>query len=248
MTSLAIVADVHGNLAALEAVLAEIEHEGFEAIVVAGDVAGGPEQRATLARLRGLENAQVVRGNVDRVIVQAYDEQWSYAPDAPLLRKVGGWAAGQLTRQERDFLAGFEDRVVVSVEGLGDVLVCHGSPRSDDEIMTSITPESVLAPMLTGIEARVVVCGHTHVQFDRTVGETRVVNAGSVGMPYEGRRGAFWVALGPDVGHRRTEYDVDEAAERIRASDYWDAEETARGLVEPPDPREMEALFESYPR
>jgi putative phosphoesterase len=246
MNSLAVVADVHGNLAALEAVLAEIEREGFDAIVVAGDVAGGPQQPATLARLRSLENAQFVHGNVDRVVVQAFDEGWSYAAEESLPRKACAWAAEQLTRKERDFLASFQDRVVVSVDGLGDVLVCHGSPRSDEEIMTSITPDSVLEPMLAGVEARVVVGGHTHVQLDRTVGETRVVNAGSVGMPYEGRPGAFWVALGPDVDHRRTEYDVDQAAERIRASDYWDAEETAQGLVEPRDPREMERLFESY--
>ena len=248
MNSLAVVSDVHGNLAALEAVLAEIELERFEAIVVAGDVAGGPDQRATLARLRGLENTRFVRGNVDRVVVQAFDEQWSYEPDESRPRRSAAWAAERLTRDERDFLAAFEDRVVVSVDALGEVLVCHGSPRSDEEIMTSLTPEQVLGPMIAGSEAHVVVCGHTHVQFDRAVGETRVVNAGSVGMPYEGRRGAFWVALGPDVVHRRTEYDVDQAAERIRASDYWDAEETSLELVEPRDPREIEELFESYPR
>ena len=248
MNALAVVSDVHGNLAALDAVLEEIERERFEAIVVAGDVVGGPDQRATLVRLRALENARFVRGNVDRVVVQAYDEQWSFAAEESPPRRACAWAAERLTRDERDFLAAFEDRVVLGVDELGDVLVCHGSPRSDEEIMTSLTPESVLAPMLDGIDASVVVCGHTHVQFDRSVGETRVVNAGSVGMPYEGRRGAFWIALGPDVVHRRTEYDVDQAAERIRASNYWDAEETARELVEPPDPREREELFESFPR
>ena len=155
------------------------------------------------------------------------------------MRKAGAWAAERLTGEQRDFLASFEDTVAV-----GDVLVCHGSPRSDNEIMTSLTPEADLRELLAEVEQRLVVCGHTHVQFDRTVGEVRLVNTGSVGDPFEGRRGAFWLMLSPDVELRRTEYDYEQAAELIRASGYWDAENTARRLIDPPDPREMEELFE----
>jgi putative phosphoesterase len=237
---IAVIADVHGNAQALEAVIAEIEREAPDVIVVAGDVAGGPQQDEVLDRLMGLERARFVRGNVDRVVVEAFDEQWTFDPDeGSIVRRAGAWAAERLTQKQRDFLASFEDTVVV-----GDVLVCHGSPRSDDEIITSLTPEPDLRTVLAGVEQRLVVCGHTHVQFDRTVGGVRLVNTGSIGDPFEGRRGAFWLMLAPDVELRSTEYDCEQAAERIRASDYWDAETTARRLLDPPDPREMEELFE----
>lgn len=110
--------------------------------------------------------------------------------------------------------------------------------------MTSLTPEPELRRMLAGIEQRVVVCGHTHVQFDRTVAGFRILNAGSVGTTYQGRRGAYWLTLGPGAELRRTDYAYEQAAARIRASDYWDAEGLAELILEPPDPREIEELFE----
>ena len=240
MERIAVIADVHGNAPALEAVLAELENERPDVIVVAGDVAGGPHQDEVLDRLMGLERARFVRGNVDRVVVQAFEEHWPFDPDerSPA-RKAGAWAAERLSREQRDFLAAFEDTVAI-----GDVLVCHGTPRSDDELVTSLTPEDDLRDVLAGVEQRLVACGHTHVQYDRTVGETRIVNAGSVGMPFEGRRGAFWLMLDPDVELRRTDYDYDRAAARVRATDYWDAENTAGQLLDPPERRETEASFE----
>jgi putative phosphoesterase len=242
----AVIADIHGNLPALEAVLEEVDREPHKAIVVGGDVASGPFPGPTLDRLMQLERARFVRGNADREMVEAFDEGRAFDPDEedPSL-KAGPWAAERITQLQRDFLASFEEHVVMPVEGLGAVLFCHGSPGSDEDIMTSLTPDPSLRRMLAGVEQRVVVCGHTHIQFDRALGEVRVLNTGSVGMPYEGRRGAFWLALGPDVAFRCTEYDQDAAGERILASDYWDAEELVRDiLLNPPDPREIEEFFE----
>lgn len=245
MTRVAVIADVHANLAALDAVLAELERDSPDAVIVAGDVVGGPEPAATLDRLMALERTHFVRGNVDRVVVEAFDEGRPFDPEEQSpARKSGAWNATRLTRAHRDFLAGFDDYVVLPVEGLGEVLVCHGSPRSDEEIMTSLTPDEPLRRMLAGVEQRLVVCGHTHVQFDRSLDSMRIVNAGSVGSAYEGRRGAFWLVLGPDVELRRTDYDYEQAAERIRASDYWDAAGLADTILSPPDPHEMEELFE----
>jgi predicted phosphodiesterase len=144
-----------------------------------------------------------------------------------------------MTKEHRDFLASFEDTVTVE-----DVLVCHGSPRSDDETMTSLTPEADVREMLAGVDRRLVVCGHTHVQFDRTVGQTRIVNTGSVGMPLQAPSAAYWLLLGPEPELRRTDYDVERTAAKIRASDYWDAENAASQLLDPPDPHEMEELYE----
>jgi len=122
------------------------------------------------------------------------------------------------TEEMRDFLATFEDAVSVEVDGLGQVCFAHGSPRSDEECVTPETPEERVREFSAGIDERVIVTAHVHIQFDRGIAGIRSVNAGSVGLPYEGRQGAYWALLGPDVEHRRTEYDVDATVERYRAS------------------------------
>jgi putative phosphoesterase len=240
MTRIAVIADVHGNAPALDAVLAAVEQESPDLVVLAGDAAGGLWQSAVLGRLMALNRARFVRGNVDRVMVQAFDEGWTFDPEEQTpWRKAGGWIAERMTKEHRDFLASFEETVA-----LDDVLVCHGSPRSDDETMTSLTPEADMREMFAGVDQRLVVCGHTHVQFDRTVGRTRIVNTGSVGMPFQAPSAAYWLLLGPEPELRRTDYDVERTAAAIGASDYWDAENAALQLVDPPDPHAMEELYE----
>jgi diadenosine tetraphosphatase ApaH/serine/threonine PP2A family protein phosphatase len=128
----------------------------------------------------------------------------------------------------------------VAVSGLGSVLFCHGSPRSDDELVTFETPELRMRALLEGVTDEVLVTAHTHIQFDRTVADIRSVNPGSIGMPYEGRSGsAYWATLGPDVDLRRTDYDVHEAVRRYRASDDPLAEQMVEILLEPPTPAEV---------
>jgi diadenosine tetraphosphatase ApaH/serine/threonine PP2A family protein phosphatase len=116
--------------------------------------------------------------------------------------------------------------VSVSVPGLGDVLFCHATPRNDTEIFTRLTPDDRLLPAFEGVETSLVVCGHTHMQFDRMVGRIRIVNAGSVGMPFQ-EPGAYWLLLGPGIQFLRTTYDREKAAERIRSTKYPQAEEFA---------------------
>jgi predicted phosphodiesterase len=215
--------DVHGNLPALEAVLAEVPREGVDAIVCGGDACAGPMPQECLDRLRAA-GAVFVRGNGDRALAQ--------------------WPAGRLVEDDRAFLAGLPLTASLDVDGLGPTLFCHATPRSDEEIVTRLTPDDELAAVLDGIDERVVVAGHVHVQLDRVVGDRRYVNAGSVGMPYEGRRGAFWALLGPDVELRRTAYDVEAAVEQLRATGYPDAEQYAGWLLEPEDPAEVSAYFE----
>lgn len=158
-----------------------------------------------------------------------------------------------MERRHRDFLAQLRERAVIAVDGLGDILFCHGSPRSDEEILTEASPDICVGEALTGVAQRVVVCGHRHMQFDWCVGEVRVVNAGSVGMPY-GELGAYWLLLGPGVALRRTSYDLVAAAAVIRASGYPLAEDFAdHNLLAPPTAAEAIAVFEGiassdYPR
>jgi predicted phosphodiesterase len=229
----AAISDVHGNPAALEAVLREVSALEPDAIVFGGDLVSGPFPRETLELLRPLPNAHYVRGNGDRGVVTA-----------PETGGVNAWVAGQLTADDRDLLAAFRDTVVLDVDGLGETLFCHGSPRSDEDVITHLTPDDRLREFLSGTEQRVVVCGHTHMQFERQSGETRVINAGSVGMPYQGERGAFWLLLGPEPDFRRTEYDVDAFVERIRASDYPEPDEFATILQRPYDADGLAAFFE----
>ena len=79
------------------------------------------------------------------------------------------------------------------------MLFCHATPQNDVDVFTERTPEERVAPCFAGVDADLVVCGHTHMQFDRTIAGVRVVNAGSVGMAYEEAPGAYWALLGPDV-------------------------------------------------
>jgi putative phosphoesterase len=239
--------DIHGNLPALEAILAALDSAEADAIVVGGDVVPGPMPRETLDRLRDLgPRARFLRGNTDRLVVDAFDgrplTRWP-----PSVRDALVWSAGRLDRSHREFLASLPEAVVMDVKGLGEVLFCHASPRSDEEIFTVATPAERVRPMLEGVTQAVVVCGHTHMQFDRQVDGVRVVNAGSVGMPY-GQPGAYWLLLGPDVRLMRTEYDLDRAAELIRQTSYPDAAEFASGYVlHPRSEQEMLSVFEKKP-
>ena len=123
------------------------------------------------------------------------------------------------------------------------MLFCHATPRSDTEIFTRLTPEDRLLPVFEGLHVPVVVCGHTHMQFDRTIGRVRVVNAGSVGMPY-GESGAYWLLLGPNVELRHTSYDLTKAAERIRDTNYPQAHDfAAHNVLQPPSEGEIHEVF-----
>jgi putative phosphoesterase len=241
--------DVHANMPALEAVVAEIECEGVDTIVVGGDVGLGPMPVATLDRLMALgDRAKFIRGNADRELVMAFDAgrrpEDVVDDEDPWIRR-GAWDAQQISKRHRDFLDALPERVTLDVDGLGTTVFCHGSPRSDEEIITPGTSDARLTEILAGVDADVVVCGHTHMQFDRRLGRTRVVNAGAVGMPYEGRPGAYWVLLGPDVDLRRTEYDFDAAAELVRASGYPDAKQHVADLfLAQPGRDEVTAFFE----
>jgi putative phosphoesterase len=241
--------DEHGNLPALEAVLADLESVTPDLIVVGGDVVAGPMPAEVLDRLAALgESVCFVRGNADREVVAAYDNGWyvDTMDAADPAERAAAFAASKIDHEHRNLLASFAERLVVEVEEVGQVLFCHGSPRSDEEIVTAATTEGRLQEILAGVDQDLVVCGHTHAQFDRRVGTKRVINAGSVGMPYQGKPvGAFWLLVGADsVSLRRSYYDLDRAVRRIRATGYPDAEDMAQILLEPPDPEWVASFFE----
>lgn len=192
--------DIHGNLPALEAVLAEVPEDAV--IVVGGDIAAGPFPAETLARLRGLGGrVRWLRGNADRELTPS--EKGEAVPEDV------EWVRSRLAPEELAFLYGLPPTCALDLEGPGRVLFCHATPRSDAEIFTELTPEERVAPHFAGVEADLVVCGHTHTQFERMIAGIRVVNAGSVGMAYENEPGAYWALLGPSVELRRSAFALD---------------------------------------
>lgn len=237
--------DIHANLPALEAVLQEVEAARPDLILFGGDVAAGPMPVKTVERLMQLSRpAHFVRGNADRLLVERFDGLPPAANTPAAVVETTQWAARQLNQEQRDFLAAFSERAVLPVDGLGDALFCHASPRSDEEILTAATPEERVRRALEGVDQPLVVCGHTHMQYERQVNGIRLVNAGSVGMPY-GKVGAYWALLGPEVSLQRTRYDLEGAAERIRASGYPQADEfAARNVLQPAEAAEAIAIFE----
>lgn len=236
----AVLADIHGNRPALRAVLEEIDREQPDAVVVAGDVVAGAYPREVLELLANRREEVVwVRGNAEREAVAAWDGTPVADDEAG---RSAAWSARALDRQWRDRLASWP--ITVAVDG---VLCCHGSPREDSEILTRVTPEEIMRAALEAVTEAVVVGGHTHQQFARELdGGPTFVNAGSVGMPYEGRAGAFWLMI--EDGRpwpRATGYDIEAAVDELRASGFADVESQLAGsLVDPVDPDWVAAYFE----
>ncbi len=232
--------DIHGNLPALEAVLREIREAKVDLIVVGGDVVPGPLPRETLRCLLDLPvPTQFIYGNCEvAVLDQMAGRDPAAVPEQhrPPIR----WTA-QVLAEYQPLFAAWPKTISIEIPGLGDVLFCHGTPRHENEIFTRLTAEERLLPVFEGLNAELVVCGHTHMQFDRMVGRTRVVNAGSVGMPF-GHPGADWLLLGPGVQLKHTSYDLSKAAERIRVNDYPE-DFVARYLLQPPTEEAMLAAF-----
>jgi predicted phosphodiesterase len=211
--------DIHGNLPALEAVLDDVRRARADRIVIGGDVLPGPMPRETLTTLLQIDvPVQFLSGNGDReVLTRMRGSDPETLP--PEVRETIRWNARQLDAEHERVLAGWPPTLRIAIPPLGDVLFCHATPRNDADIFTRATPEDLVLPAFSGVDAPVVVCGHTHMQFDRPIGPFRVVNAGSVGMPF-GKPGAYWLIVGPAIELRRTDYDLAAAADRIRRTSY----------------------------
>jgi putative phosphoesterase len=214
--------DVHGNLPALEAVLADVDAQGVDEIVVGGDVLWGPMQVECIARLRDA-GARFVVGNCERDVLQPTTE-------------VADWCFDRLDDDTRSFVRSWPQTVERELDSLGRVVFCHATPRDVEEIVTVRTPDAAVHEALSDVDADVVVSGHTHVRLDRSVtGVPRLLNPGSVGLPYEGATGAFWALLDGGVELLRSDYDVEAALEVLAATGFPSFDdvfpESLRGLV-----------------
>ena len=240
--------DIHGNLPALEAVLDEIREAGVELLVVGGDLLPGPMAREALDRLLHLDiPVQFIHGNGE---IDALAELQGNGATrvSEQFREVVHWSARQLTPDQVSLIASWPRTLSIEVEEIGPVLFCHATPRDENEIFTRITPEEHLLPIFESLGESLVVCGHTHMQFDRMIGVTRVINAGSVGMAF-GASSAHWLLLGPAVEFRRTSYDVMAASKRIERTGYPRAGDFIEHyLLDPPTEERMLEVFERATR
>ncbi|MEW1638545.1 metallophosphoesterase family protein [Streptomyces sp. NPDC093801] len=212
LNRVAVLSDIHGVLPALEAVLAEPEVGAADRIVLTGDITAGPQPAQVLDLLTGLgERVVWISGNADRELLEYRRGQRETIPDP-----IGPWAASQLREDHLDLLGSLPRSRTLSVDGLGEVLFCHATPRDDEEIVLVDSRLDRWEEVFDGLDAdiRTVVCGHTHMPFVRLAHGRLVVNPGSVGMPY-GRAGAHWALLGPGVDLRTTRFDLRAAAARL---------------------------------
>ena len=234
--------DIHGNLPALEAVIGEITTLGVDHIIVGGDVLPGPMCVESLELLVHSEiPTSYIRGNGE---VAVLDELAGREPEVPpAYRDTIRASATQLSAKQQDAIAVWPATLTLNVPSVGEVLFCHATPGNENELVFETTDSRIMEIVLAGVTADVVVCGHTHMQFDRTVGKWRLINAGSVGMPFD-EPGAYWLLLDGDIQLRRTSYDLEAAAQRIRASSYPRAAEFAdKNIIAPPTRQAMLAAF-----
>lgn len=236
--------DIHGNLPALKAVLDDIQKEGVDWMLVGGDVVPGPMPVQTLDCLLSLDIPTVfVRGNGDREVVASYNGKENLSLPEQALEAIR-WTAAQLTPDYIMIMEEWQEKYTCYVPGMGEILFCHATPQNDTDIFTKRTPVEKLLPIFEGNHSPMIVCGHTHMQFDREIGTKRVVNAGSVGMPF-GEPGAYWLLIENDFQLRKTDYDVEETARIISATRYPDAVNFAANFILlPPSEETMLEVFD----
>jgi diadenosine tetraphosphatase ApaH/serine/threonine PP2A family protein phosphatase len=196
--------DVHGNLYALEAVLAEVD---ADVVLFGGDLVSGPFPAETLELARSVRNAEFVLGNADLLTKYLPRPEWE---------ESRRWVESQFDAADVEWLANLPFSWSAD-----DTLYVHANPVDVDAIVTERTPDERLRQLLRDVRESRVVTGHVHMQFERTVDGKRWVGVGSVGMPYADRPGAYWGLVTPEgVEFRRTDYDLERAAAAIRASGY----------------------------
>ena len=221
---LGILYDIHGNVDALEAVLADAEAVDVDRWLLGGDYGTpSPHPLETLARLRELPDATWIRGNGERWLLEPPE-------DRPEVRETYGRFRDQISAEEVEWLFNLPPRAE-----LDGILYVHGSPLADDDSFAA-EPQEVEERLLAGVRERTVVFGHSHLQFRRPgPNGTDLVNPGSVGMPLDGDRRAAWATRDGDFAFRRVEYDVERAAAAYRAMGGGFGEFAARRIEQGSD-------------
>jgi putative phosphoesterase len=228
---IAAIYDIHGNTPAIEAVLDVISKKNVDAIVIGGDVVSGPFPRETLNLLQKIRvPTYFILGNAESDVIRLILGQPSNGMSEKA-NEVANWAVDQLTSEQKDFLLTWRNKLQLELVPGCSAYFCHGTPRSNEEIFTLVTPEEKVSDIFRRGDSSVYICGHTHMQFKRTINNIRIINAGSVGMPFGGT-GADWLLInGNEFEFVHTEYNLLSAAERMRTSSYPDVEDFIQNNV-----------------
>jgi predicted phosphodiesterase len=229
----AVLGDVHGNSVAFAAVVEEIRADPPDLVVLIGDLSWGVQPEETLALADGLADALFVRGNAESALLRLARGEASEPTETE------AWMLEQHSPGRIEQIQGYAGAVSATVDGVGRVLFCHGSPRGDQELVTPATPDERMRALLAGTQLDVLVTAHVHLQFQRQVIGVTSMNAGSVGLQYGGTPAAYWAEIGPDIRPRQTPYDVDEAERRALSSGIPTADRIVQTLREPPSAEEI---------
>lgn len=228
---IAAIYDIHGNTSALEAVLDVVSTKKVDAIVVGGDVVAGPFPSETLNLLQKTNvPTHFILGNAESDVIRLILGQRAEGLSEKA-NEVADWVVNQLTSEQKDFILTWTNSVQLKLTTMCSAYFCHGTPRSNAEIFTLITPEERMRKIFRDTGASVYVCGHTHMQFERTIDNIHIVNAGSVGMPFGGT-GADWLLIDENkFQFVHTEYNLPRAAERMGMSNYPDVKDFIQNNV-----------------
>jgi putative phosphoesterase len=227
MNQITIFGDIHANLPALEAVLADIDRRGLTNLYCLGDLVGYgtfPNEVITAIRER---NIPTLMGNYDQGVGQDSDDcgcAYKTTEAKALGERSIAWSNAHTTPANKLYLRQLAEHIPVRLGEL-NVLLVHGSPRRINEYLYEDRPEASLERLFAGLEADVLVCGHTHLPYHRVLGSGRqVINAGSVGKPKDDNPQAGYLILTAEdsklqVEFVRVPYDVERAAQAIEATD-----------------------------
>jgi diadenosine tetraphosphatase ApaH/serine/threonine PP2A family protein phosphatase len=227
---LACLADVHGNTAALGAVLASEDFARADAVAFLGCTTTGPDPRGVLERCADLKMPVFhLAGNGERWVLERSSGV------RPVEREVDEWLIAAHGDDGLATIGSWPGGLSVAHSPAGGLRLCHGSPRSDIELLTSLTADDRLREATSGVEEPVVIHGHTHVQYRRNAVGRVIAGAGSVGLPYAASPGARWVLISDEVRLVVTPYDLDQAEALIAATGYPSGA-YLKTLRQPPDP------------
>jgi predicted phosphodiesterase len=214
---IAVVSDVHGNVPAFAACLADIAAADVAGVAILGDLTWGPQPREILAMVAELGvPSWGIRGNAERAVIDMA------AGTRPTEVAVDQWMIDEHGSDGVAVLAGFAASLSVDVGSIGRIRFCHGSPRSDIELLTPATSATLIAEVTLGVPERTIAHGHTHLQYQRSVGQHTVFGPGSVGIPYgtDGRTGARWAVASDAIELRVSSYDIEESIDIARRVGY----------------------------
>ena len=235
--------DIHGNLPALEATLLQLERRGITELIIGGDVIPGPLPNECLDCIKEFSgDLHLIKGNCEDMVLAVLENR--PLPKVPEeVRTNIEWTAANLKDRHIEWIQSWPATFSKSIKNIGTLLFCHATPISNTHIFTKDTPSEQLSFHFENINADIVVCGHTHMQFDRTIGNLRVINAGSVGMPF-GPPGAYYLTVTPELQLNRLEYDVEKAGRLIKKSKYPSAQSFAeKNVLHPPSEESMLELL-----